>query len=459
MSHKSISRRTMLRGSFGAAMALPWLEAMAPAAPLITTATSTIARKAAAGPPVRMAFLYVPNGMNMPDWTPRGKSETNFDLPSILAPLTSFKKQMNVFTGLALDGAFAHGDGGGDHARSVASFLTGAHPKKTNGNNIRNGQSVDQVAAERIGHLTRLKSLELGTEDSAQAGQCDNGYSCLYTSNISWRTDRSPLSKEVNPASVFDRLFGDEKGPQRDPRSLARRERDRKSVLDFVNQEAKILSHKLGVQDRRKIDEYLYAVRDIERRIAKSEKLGEKEKDVPDAPRPVGVPADYGQHVKLLFDMMALAFQTDSTRVISMMYSNAGSNRPYKNLSIRDGHHNISHHGGSLGKKTKISKINHYHVTLLHHLLARLSKIKEGDGTLLDNCMVLYGSGISDGNSHNHKDLPICMFGSGGGSVKTGRHLRLRSGTPLTNLYRAMLQRVGAPVEKFSDSNGIVELS
>ena len=449
----------MLRGSLGAAMALPWLEAMSTAAPLITTAGSSIARSAAVGPPVRMAFLYVPNGMHMPDWTPKGNSETNFKLPSILQPVSEFQNQMNVFSGLTLDGAFSHGDGGGDHARSVASFLTGAHPKKTNGNDIRNGQSVDQVAAQRVGHLTRLKSLELGTEDSAQAGQCDSGYSCLYTSNISWRTDRSPLSKEVNPAAVFDRLFGGETGAVRDPRSFERKERDRKSILDHVQQEAKILNHQLGVQDRRKLDEYMYAVRDIERRIAASEKLGEAEQDVVDAPRPVGVPVDYGQHVKLLFDMMALAFQTDSTRVISMMYSNAGSNRPYKNLSIRDGHHNISHHGGSLKKQQKISKINHYHVTLLHHLLTKLSKIEEGDRSLLDNCMILYGSGISDGNRHNHKDLPICMFGGGGGTVKTGRHLRLRSGTPLTNLYRSMLDRVGAPVEKFSDSNGLVDLS
>ncbi len=459
MNRNQISRRTLLRGSFGAAMALPWLEAMAPAAPLITSAASTIARKVAGGPPVRMAFLYVPNGMHMQDWSPKGPSEKKFELQKIMEPISDFRDQMNVFTGLTLDGAFAHGDGGGDHARSVASFLTGSHPKKTNGDDIRNGQSVDQVAAERIGHLTRLKSLELGTQDSAQAGQCDSGYSCLYTSNISWRTERSPLAKEINPASVFDRLFGTDDGPQLDPRTLARRERDRKSVLDFVGQEAKILSNKLGIQDKRKLEEYMYAVRDIERRLASTEKLDQTESDVPDAPRPIGVPAEYGEHVKLLFDMMTLAFQTDSTRTISFMYSNAGSNRPYKNLAIKDGHHNISHHGGSPEKQANISKINHYHVSLLRHLLTRLANIQEGGGSLLDNCMILYGSGIADGNSHTHKDLPICMFGGGGGTVKTGRHLRLKSGTPLTNLYRSMLDRVGAPVDRFSDSNGIVDLS
>lgn len=457
MSHKNISRRTMLRGALGAGIALPFLEAMSPAGPLITSASSSIARSAADGPPMRMAFLYVPNGMHMPHWTP-GSDAKNFKLQPIMKPIAEFRDQMNIFSGLALDGAFAHGDGGGDHARSVASFLTGAHPKKTNGADIRNGQSVDQVAADKIGHLTRLKSLELGTEDSAQAGQCDSGYSCLYTSNVSWRTERSPLAKEVNPAAVFDRLFGDSV-EKIDTRSLARRERDRKSILDFVGQEAKILSNDLGIQDKRKLEEYLYAVRDIERRIQRSDKLGEVEKDVPDAPRPVGVPADYGEHIKLLFDMMVLAFQTDSTRVISFMFSNAGSNRPYKNLGIRDGHHNISHHGGSADKQQKIAKINTYHMTLLHHLISRLSKIPEGNGSLLDHCMVMYGSGIADGNSHNHKDLPICMFGGSSGGIKTGRHLKLDSGTPLTNLYRSMLDKVGAPVDRFADSNGIVKLS
>ncbi len=457
MSHKNISRRTMLRGALGAGIGLPFLEAMSPAAPLISAANSTIARSAVEGPPMRMAFLYVPNGMHMPHWTP-GEGKDQFRLQPIMKPIAEFRDQMNVLSGLTLDGAFAHGDGGGDHARSVASFLTGAHPKKTNGSNIRNGRSVDQVAADQIGHLTPLKSLELGTEDSAPAGQCDSGYSCLYTSNVSWRTERSPLAKEVNPAAVFERLFGGSTA-QIDPRSLARRERDRKSILDFVSQEAKILSNNLGVQGRRKLDEYLYAVRDIERRIQRSDKLGEAEKGVPDAPRPVGVPADYGEHVKLLFDMIALAFQTDSTRVISFMYSNAGSNRPYRNLGIRDGHHNISHHGGSDEKQQKIAKINTYHMTLLHHLIDRLSKIPEGNGTLLDHCMVLYGSGIADGNSHDHRDLPICMFGGSAGGIKTGRHLQLDSGTPLTNLYRSMLAKVGAPVDKFSDSNGIVNLT
>jgi hypothetical protein len=437
----------------GAAVALPWLEAMSASAPLISSTASAAVRPAIEGPPVRMGFLYVPNGMHMPDWKPRGPSETEFELPKILQPLAAHRKQMNVITGLALDGAESHGDGGGDHARSVAAFLTGAHPRKTHGSEIRNGISVDQVAAQRIGHLTRLKSLELGTEDSASGGDCDTGYSCLYTSNISWRTATSPLGKEVDPAAVFERMFGASKGGAK---AMAAREKKRKSVLDFVLSDAKRLSDDLGINDRRKFDEYLYAVRDIERRLQSSNKLGKREEGVSDFPRPVGVPENYGEHVRLLLDMMTLAFQTDSTRIASFMFANAGSNRSYRNLAISEGHHNISHHGNAYDKQQKISKINQYHASLAAHLIDRLSRIPEGNGSLLDNCMILYGSGISDGNRHSHSDLPIALFGKGGGSIKTGRHIRVRAKTPLTNLYCSMLERVGAPVDKFSDSNGVI---
>ena len=238
---------------------------------------------------------------------------------------------------------------------------------------------------------------------------------------------------------------------------LATKAKNRKSILDFVNQEAKLLHQDLGSADRRKMDEYLYAVRDIERRLGSTEKLDQEETDFESFKRPIGVPRQYDQHVKLLMDMMVLAFQSDSTRVASFMYANAASNRAYTNLSIKDGHHNISHHGNSRTKKKSISEINTFHVTLLNHLLTRLDAIPEGDGTLLDNSMILYGSGISDGNSHSHKELPIAMFGGGGGSITTGRHIQLRSGTPLTNLYCSMLKRAGAPVKKFSDSSGFVE--
>lgn len=452
--NNSISRRTLLRG-MGAAISLPWFESMATAGPaIVSSAASSVV--SADGPPVRMAFLYVPNGMNMADWKPRGPDDRKFEIPKILEPVERHRDVMNVISGLSLEGAFSHGDGGGDHARSVAAFLTGAHPKKTHGSNIRNGESVDQLAAQKIGHLTKLPSLELGTEPSSPAGRCDSGYSCLYTSNISWRTPTSPMAKEVDPEAVFSRMFGSSN--RLENRIMAgKRAANRSSILDFVLNEAKQLNQKLGTSDRRKLEEYLYAVRDIERRIASVDKLGKTEEDIPDFPRPAGVPAEYGEHIKLMFDMMTLAFQTDSTRVISFMFANAGSNRSYRNLGISDGHHNISHHGGAFAKQKQISKINTYHAGLLGHLLDRLRNIKEGNGTLLDNCMVVYGSGIADGNSHNHRDLPIAMFGGGGGSIDTGRHIQVRSRTPLTNLYCSMLDRVGAGVENFSDSNGRID--
>ena len=452
MTTPKISRRIALRG-LGTTIALPWMEAMTSPAPLIAGVTNRVAVERA---PVRMAFLYVPNGMHMPDWTPQGPGGRDFELQSIMKPVAQFKKKMNVITGLSLKGAKALGDGGGDHARSVAAFLTGAHPKKTHGSDIKNGISVDQIAAAKIGHLTKLKSLELGTEGSSTGGRCDNGYSCLYTSNVSWRTDRSPIPKEINPVAVFERLFGSDKRGE-NAQALAKRDAKRKSILDFVHGEAKSLSKVLGAQDRRKLDEYLYAVRDIERRLKVTEKLTDKDEDVSNFPRPAGVPRDYGEHVKLLLDMMVLAFQTDSTRVATFMYANAGSNRAYRNLSIRDGHHSISHHGKSRTKQAKISKINTYHMTLASHFLKRLDSIKEGNRTLLDNSLILYGSGIADGNTHRHEDLPIAVFGSGGGSVKTGRFIRQRVGTPLTNLHLSMLEKVGAKVNSFSDSSGTIE--
>ena len=374
-----------------------------------------------------------------------------------MKPVADLREQMTVVSGLALRGAEALGDGGGDHARAAAAFLTGAHPRKTHGSNIQNGQSVDQVAASTIGSATRLKSLELGTEESAPAGTCDTGYSCLYTSNISWRTPQSPLAKEVDPAAVFDRLFGMPGGGAESLERRQQRQRRTKSVLDHARGQARRLSDQLGANDRRKLDEYLYGVREIELRLAKSEKLDQVETDIPDYPRPAGVPENYAEHVRLLMDMMVLAFQTDATRVASFMFANASSNRTYTNLDISEGHHNISHHGGAREKQKRISKINQFHMSLTGHLVRRLAAIPEGDATVLDNSLILYGSGISDGNSHDHSDLPICVFGRGGGTVESGRHLRVRPRTPLTNLYRSMLAVAGAPVDSFSDSSGEID--
>lgn len=439
-----ISRRTVLRG-LGTCLALPWLEAMMPV-------QSALGGEPAVKPPLRMAFLYVPNGMHMEDWTPDQVGE-NFQLKPIMEPLANLREYLTVISGLTLDGARPHGDGGGDHARSVAAFLTGAHPRKTDGANIRNGVSVDQVAASKIGAKTRFPSLELGCEPSATAGNCDSGYSCAYTSNISWRDESTPVAKEVNPRAVFDRLFGSgdasEEGRAKDLRRLKR-----KSVLDFVLSDAKSLQNKLGTADQKKFDEYLYSVREIERRIVGGDKLPVQEEGVPDYPRPVGVPADYVEHLRTMFDLMVLAMQTDSTRILSFMYTNDSSNRSYPVIDVREGHHDLSHHGRNKEKQAKISKINRHHVVQLAYFLEKLKNTPDGEGNLLDNSMIVYGSGIADGDAHNHNDLPIALFGRGGGTIKPGRHLRVPNETPLTNLYLSMLERMGAKTENLGDSTG-----
>jgi hypothetical protein len=432
----------------GTVMALPMLEAMLP--------NTLLGAAAPAKPPVRMAFLSIPNGVNVERWTPKGEG-SNWELPETMQSLAKFKSEMLVLGGMTLNGGRALGDGPGDHARSAASFLTGAHPAKTSGADIKNGQSVDQAAAERIGHLTRFASLELGIERSAQAGSCDSGYSCAYSSNIAWRSETSPLAKEIDPRSVFDRLFG-EAGAELD-KSRAKRDKYRKSILDFVQEDAKSLQRQLGISDQRKLDEYMYAVREIEQRLVRVEKLGQsKDDESPNYPRPVGVPREFSAHVRLMFDLIALAFQTDSTRVISFMYANEGSNRSYPTAEVREGHHELSHHGRNKDKLEKIARIDKYHIDEFAYLVEKMSQIEEpGGGKLLDNCMLMIGSGLGDGDRHNHEDLPILMVGRGGGTIKPDRHVRYPRETPLTNLYRAMLERVGAPVDAFSDSTGVLE--
>jgi len=444
---KSLDRRTVLRG-LGTALALPVLDAMLP--------TRLLSAAAVATPhPLRMAFLYVPNGMHMPDWKPH-REGANYDLPRTLEQLAPYQKDINVLTGLTLDGAFAHGDGGGDHARSVAAFLTGAHPRKTNGADIQNGVSVDQVAAAEVGGNNRFPSLELGLEPSAQSGNCDSGYSCAYASNMSWRSSTSPMAKEIDPGAVFDRLFAGQ--TVRDVRKAKTvREKYRKSVLDFVLEDANDLRGKLPQTDKRKLDEYLYSVRDVEKRYVGAEKLVIGEDGVPDYPRPAGVPREMAKHAELMLDMLALALQTDSTRIVSFMFTNAGSNRGYPEIGISDGHHDCSHHGKSAEKQQKIAAINRFHLESFVYLLKRMTAIREGDGTLLDNCMLLYGSGISDGDRHNHDDLPILLAGSGCGRIRPGRHIRYPNHTPLCNLYVWMLQAMGARVSSFGDSNGVLK--
>lgn len=439
MSARTISRRTVLRG-LGVSMSLPWLEAMGPAAAWADEST------ASKSVPNRMAFIYAPNGKNMVDWTPQ-KEGTDFDLPAILEPLAPVKDQLLVLTGLTADKARANGDGGGDHARALGAFLTGAQPKKTDGTDIRAGISVDQVAASRVGAQTRLPSLEIGTERGAMAGNCDSGYSCVYSSTMSWRSATQPLPKEVDPKLAFERLFSTVPDAKR-----AQRDAQRKSILDFVREDAKDLNGRLGVNDVRKLDEYFTAIRDIELRIERAEKLPPVR--TPDYPVPTGTPSDYGEHIRLMADLVVLAFQADVTRVCTFVLANEGSNKPYPFIEVPEGHHDLSHHGNDAAKKDKIRKINLFHTTNLAYLLKKLADTPEGDGTLLDHSMIAYGSGNSDGNAHNHDDLPILVAGGGCGTLNTGRHVRYPKETPLNNLWLSMLNRMEIDIHQLGDSQG-----
>lgn len=437
-----LSRRTVLRG-LGVSLALPWLEA-----------TGTIAKAAVAAPsPTRMGFIFVPNGIVMENWTPKTEGY-GFELTRILEPLAPVQDDLLVLTGLTHDKGRANNDGAGDHARSASVFLTGAQPRKTDGEKIRSGISVDQLAAQSVGHHTRFSSLELGVDPGRMAGNCDSGYSCAYSSNISWSSESTPVGKEVNPRLVFERLFASGK-PSEVDRSKQQRDALQKSVLDFIAEDAKRLQSKLGRNDNQKLDEYLTGVREIERRLGtKSSKPVELDVDyaIPD-----GVPGDYQDHMRLMCDMMVLAFQTDSTRIATMMFANAGDNKNYRKIGVPDGHHDLSHHQSDAVKLEKITQINRFHIQQLSYLLQKMKSIREGEGTLLDNSMIVYGSGISDGNRHNHDNLPILLAGSGGGSIATGRHLRYDLETPVCNLFMSMLDRMGVDAPFIGDSTGRIQ--
>ncbi|MGV2336710.1 MAG UNVERIFIED_CONTAM: DUF1552 domain-containing protein [Planctomycetaceae bacterium] len=437
MARMILPRRTLLRG-LGAAISLPMLESMAPAYAAVTTAA-----------PVRMACLFFANGAIMDKWRPSGDG-ADFALSPTLQPLENVKNHLLVLEGLTQHHARANGDGPGDHARNASAYLTGAQPRKTSGADISVGQSIDQAVAEKIGSQTRLPSIELGIDRGRNAGSCDSGYSCSYSSNISWKTATTPCSKESNPRAAFERLFGSpEEAADRE-----RRLRDRRSILDFVGGDLKRIQPSLSGADRQKLDEYFTSLRDVEQRVARAD---QGPREVPELKLPDGVPAELKEHIRLMFDILALAFQTDSTRVATFMLADAGSNRTYPDVDVRDGHHELSHHQNDQGKMEKISRIDRYLVEQFAGFLTRLSSISEGGSTLLDNSMILYGSAISDGNRHNHDDLPILLAGGGGGSIKSGRYIKYAKETPLNNLFISMAQRMGAQLDSLGDSHGPLE--
>lgn len=437
---KAIDRRTMLRG-LGTAMALPWLEGMAP--------RSAFGAASSAQPPVRLAYLFVPNGVRLPDWTPQTDG-FGYDLPFILEPLRSVRDDVSVLTGLTNDKGRANGDGPGDHARACSVFLTGMQPHKTAGANISVGISIDQVVATMHGDKTRFPSLELGCDRGRNAGQCDSGYSCAYSSNISWRGESTPMAKEVDPRQVFDRLFGSNDAKAEEGK--ARREFYKKSVLDFVRDDSLTLMKRLGRNDQQKLDEYFTGIREIESRIERAER--DFTADLGGYERPEGIPREYEDHLRLMGDLLALAFQTDTTRVATFMFAGAGSNRSYHFINVPDGHHELSHHRGDPVKHDKLKRIDRFHMVQFAYLLRRLKSIPEGNGTLLDNCLIMYGSGLSDGDRHNNEDLPILLAGRAGGQVISGRHIRYPRETPLCNLYLNMADCVGIRLPRFGDSTG-----
>jgi hypothetical protein len=437
-----LPRRTFLKG-MGASLGLPFLEVMLPRTVL---AGATAKGVAAAAPPTRMAFVFFPNGAIMRDWKPT-EVGTSFELPKTLTPLAKHKSDMLVVSGLAHDKGRANGDGAGDHARSCAVFLTGCQPKKTGGADIQAGMSVDQVAAEKYGKETKLPSLELGIESGRQAGSCDSGYSCAYSSNISWKSPSQPMAKEINPKLAFERLFGD----SRDEQARAERDFYRKSILDFVAEDSAKLNAKLGTTDRRKLDEYFTSIREIEMRIDRAAAGRGK---LPDRPAPDGIPGTLTEHIRLMYDLMVMGFQTDTTRISTFMVASEGSNRVYPEVEVNEAHHQLSHHRNDEEKMAKIQRIDQYLMEQFAYFIDRMKATKDGDKSLLDRSMIVYGSGISDGNRHAHDDLPVVMLGKGNGSIATGRHLKVDGEVPMTNLFLSMLDRVGVPTERLGDSTG-----
>lgn len=445
VTKRSLSRRTVLRG-LGLSVSLPFLDAMVPAMAAPRLRTSQTA--------TRMAFVYVPNGiMDLKgEWTPKGEGR-DFEFSEITKELSPYREHLTFLSGLAQVNGRPGGDGAGDHARAGATFLTGARPVKTEGVGIRAGVSADQVAARELGKVTQFASLETGIEEASVAGGCDSGYSCAYTNTISWRSPTTPNPVEDNPRRLFERLFGD--GESTDPAERLAKLREQRTILDFVREDLSRVRAGLGPSDQRKLDEYVESIRDLERRIEKAE--AQSGKELPTIDRPGGVPNGFTQHAKLMIDLQVLAFQADLTRVTTFMMGREGTWRSYPEIGVPDAHHAVTHHSQDAEKIRKVIQINKHHVSMFGYMLDRLRSIADGDGTLLDHSMLVYGSSIADGNQHTHHDLPILLAGGGAGRIHGGRHLHYPRETPMNNLLVSLLDLAGTPVEKLGDSTGRLE--
>jgi hypothetical protein len=438
ITKKAISRRTVLRGA-GTALALPLLDAMIPAL------TATAATPAAPERLRRIGYIYMPMGFNPEHWIPAGPGLDQ--LPSSLQSLAAVKDQVAVVTGMELQNAYP-----GSHATSNSAFLSAARAKRTESSDYYLGTTVDQIAAKQIGQQTQLPSLELSMDLLATIGQCDNGYACVYQNNLSWSSPTTPLPSEAHPRIVFETLFG-EGGTLKQRQAALRR---RASLLDSVTKEIQRLKLRVGAADRNKIDGYLESIREVERRIQQAEATS-KDNPLPDLDRPVGVPTAYADHARLMFDLQVLAFQGDITRIVTFQLARETSTRTYPEIGVPDPHHPITHHGKDPDKLAKIAKVNQFHVSLFAEFLEKLKGTPEGEGSLLDHSLCLYGSGMGDSDAHDHSNLPILVAGGAAGNMQGGRHIRFTQPTPLANLHLTLLNKVGVPLESFADSNGRVD--
>jgi hypothetical protein len=434
---KALPRRTFLRGMGVAAVGLPFLDAMVPSL------------AAAPKAPVRLAFLYVPNGIDMKNWNIEQEGAITGELPRVLKPLEAFRNDFIQVGNLTHNSGRALLDGAGDHGRCSGSYLTGIQVKKTTVD-IKASVSCDQLIANEIGDHTRFASLELGMDDSRQAGDCDSGYSCAYTNNLAWRSETQPLPPILDPRALFERLFG--QNANLTPAEKDLQARYRRSILDFIMGDTKKLQTSLGPTDRRKLDEYLSSIREVERQLEKAER--ESLNINPGMAKPYGVPPDFGEHFKLMSDMLAIALQADLTRVATFLMTAEGTSRAYREIGIPDGHHPCTHHQGKPDLMEKVTQINEYHTKQLAGFLTTLKSMKEGDSNVLDNSIIVYGAGLSDGNRHLHEDLPTLLIGKAGGAFKTGRRVVYRRETPMCNLHLTLMDHMGVTVENFGDASG-----
>jgi hypothetical protein len=450
----NLSRRRFLRG-LGACMALPAFESLHPLSLLARPAATTVAGAAAKTAPVRMAFLYVPNGIIPSGWWPEGDGGSNFQLPSTLQPLEKMRDKIQIISGLEDISANPGADGGGDHARAGGTFLTGVRIKKTSGSDIHAGVSIDQLVAQQIGNQTRFSSLELSCDAIRKAGDCDSGYSCAYEYNLSWKSPNQPVTPETNPRLAFERLFG-AGSPSERAANLKRRQLEQQSILDFVMDDADAIQKQLSGRDQEKLDQYLTSVRELEQRIQKAERMPVPN---PAMDAPSGIPPQFSEHLQLMFDTMVLAFQTDSTRIVTMLMAAEGSNRIFSDIGVSGGHHTLSHHRNVPEIIAKVKQIDLWYAQQLGKFLEKMDATKDVDGnSLLHNSMIVYGSGNADGNRHTHTNLPILLAGGGGGTLRTGRYVKTEP-TPLANLFLSMADRMGAKgIERHGDSTGRLTL-